>query len=726
MKKLLLIFFAFIRLSLLFSIEDFKIPKQNIIILPVIFNQADMENEKYSLRIRDSLKKEMVDKHIFKIISFAVLDSLLKKENIFNKQLTEEQILYFGNKFHSNYVISTEIIILNNETISIQINAFDIIKKQEIISFKKDIKIELDFLYKIDEISSLVSNDIKKSTIENLNINNKLPVNQIENKSDDLVKRRIMLLSLSNLSTNTEYNYLSNVIRNALKSEVEKSEIYHFVDFKLVDSEVDQIKNEDDGILKINKLLNTAIKINSDVIIYGNFNLVENNIIIKINVIDILTGETVIKIEKKSVLGIDLLNIVDESAKEISDNMSVKIKKVRESYYYNKIKEQEKKITLELSKEKKKEKIIQIDNLQKRNDIKGNILAFYNFNIHNEVEIDDPTIEKILKIYIESLSNEDNINIFIQKYNDKNISKKILLKKGVNSKSDYVFFCDIKYIYNLDYSKLKKIENEIIIKTIILDVTKNKEIHLSNIYDDEIKEKLISLIKESRIAVDNFTFFNRGIEQQFGIGFYPINFKGFYSNTLNLESKKISDRIMMLPFFQWGVFPDISLSYYSNPFHSIGFNIKTGYAPSILLYWVGGDEAFSIYTHSLLFNLSMKHKIGSIKNKIKFLLEYGGEFNLIFPLSKADLSYPDEDILLIGDFYFNGGPTLLAGLEIDYKKFSYELGFVVGFIYGGNSFQNYQIDTRSYNIGHTTLGIEMRFNLKSFKNYFFDSIKIEL
>ncbi len=163
-------------------------------------------------------------------------------------------------------------------------------------------------------------------------------------ESDDFVRRKIMLLPFINKSTDTKYDYLSDVIRHSLKTELNNKDIYNFAGFNEIDENTKDIRYVNGEISSENQLLNIAIKMSTDVVVLGSYDIKEEKITININAIDILTGQKVIEIKKEGELGVDLLILVDEVAKLMSEEMYKELTMVRKSYYEMKLKEQEEKL----------------------------------------------------------------------------------------------------------------------------------------------------------------------------------------------------------------------------------------------------------------------------------------------------------------------------------------------------------------------------------------------
>ncbi len=175
------------------------------------------------------------------------------------------------------------------------------------------------------------------------------------NPTDELVKRTIMMLPFYNESKVEQYNYISNVIRDSLRTEIEMKNIFKFIEYSEIDKNIKQeqyIKN--DSFEKKNVLM-ISINLKADIVIFCKYNISNEKIIIMLNAIDVLTGYTVIEIVDSGNIGVELFKLIDKLSQNIAEIMSRQLTLIRKSYYEKKLKEQEEKIKKELELEEKKQ-----------------------------------------------------------------------------------------------------------------------------------------------------------------------------------------------------------------------------------------------------------------------------------------------------------------------------------------------------------------------------------
>ncbi|MCG8570343.1 MAG: FlgO family outer membrane protein [Spirochaetes bacterium] len=149
--------------------------------------------------------------------------------------------------------------------------------------------------------------------------------------SDDLVKRTVLILPFYNVNDNKEYEYLSGILRDALRSQLVNTGQYLYTDFSLIDKKIETLG------LKIfineEKAQKLAMELKSDVIVIGKYTIIEDHILITISAIDIFKNQIVAGSTVTGELGIDVFRVVDESSKDIAQKMNQNIKMVDKSYF---------------------------------------------------------------------------------------------------------------------------------------------------------------------------------------------------------------------------------------------------------------------------------------------------------------------------------------------------------------------------------------------------------
>jgi hypothetical protein len=201
---------------------------------------------------------------------------------------------------------------------------------------------------------------------------------------------------------------------------------------------------------------------------------------------------------------------------------------------------------------------------------------------------------------------------------------------------------------------------------------------------------------------------------------------------------------MVFPVFitKFGASISFAFSYYYNNRNSVGFVVKAGYLPSVVSPLFGIASPY-YFMNTLSFDIRFRQKFMMRGNfSFRFVLEYGAELDLEF-VNKTHGRYVDRNNTLVentvtsrddleklfGEFFIGAGPVLSLGYEQRFKDFTYELLFFHALTFGGESFNNYKLESfqekidqttgESYNVGgeniNIMVGIELRFNFYYFK-----------
>jgi TolB-like protein len=173
-----------------------------------------------------------------------------------------------------------------------------------------------------------------------------------DNTNDnDLIKRNVLILPFLNSNKNQDYDFLKDTIIDALKANLINTNQFNLSNPLQIDMKIKGLGYYDEKILEPSNAVEIAKSLESDVVVVGKFITVDEKIMIQIQAIDVFTGEIVIVINKTDDLGINLLKLIDDVSKDISNKMAEKFPKVDRSYFAEMTKLLDKK-------NEKKEKII--------------------------------------------------------------------------------------------------------------------------------------------------------------------------------------------------------------------------------------------------------------------------------------------------------------------------------------------------------------------------------
>ena len=211
----------------------------------------------------------------------------------------------------------------------------------QIIKNKQDIIIHIKVIHIDDDtviIDKKISWNNKTKSIEELDPY----LNQIsqvlrqqkfifKEENDELVKRTVMIIPFYNTNNVIEHDYLSGLMRDALRTELLNTDQYLFTDFSLIDKEMKKIKSE--VTIDEKRAKDMAWKLKADVVVIGKYVIIEDEIMINITAMDIFKDQVVAGSNIKGELGLDVFRIVDQSAKDITNKMKQNIKMVNKSYF---------------------------------------------------------------------------------------------------------------------------------------------------------------------------------------------------------------------------------------------------------------------------------------------------------------------------------------------------------------------------------------------------------
>ncbi len=154
-----------------------------------------------------------------------------------------------------------------------------------------------------------------------------------DNSKNKLVKRNIMILPFININKVEKYNYLGDMLRDALLAELLKTNNYNFVKYEDIKNKIIQLKLTPENLLDESIVKNLAIKLKSDVVVLSRYIIIDESIMIQNKAIDIFTSEIVAASTINGEMGLDIFRIIDASSKDMADKMIKKLKIVEKSYF---------------------------------------------------------------------------------------------------------------------------------------------------------------------------------------------------------------------------------------------------------------------------------------------------------------------------------------------------------------------------------------------------------
>ena len=149
----------------------------------------------------------------------------------------------------------------------------------------------------------------------------------------NLIKRNVIILPFINSNKDAEYDYLKDVIRDAIKTNLLITDQFNITNPLQINKKIIEMGYKEDDMMEPSIAIDISKSFESDVVVIGKYLTIERKIMIQIDALDVFTGETVVSINKADNLGINLLILIDEVSKDLSDKMVLKFPRVDRSYF---------------------------------------------------------------------------------------------------------------------------------------------------------------------------------------------------------------------------------------------------------------------------------------------------------------------------------------------------------------------------------------------------------
>jgi|GEM_PF-6446107 len=138
-----------------------------------------------------------------------------------------------------------------------------------------------------------------------------------QDSSDDLIKRKIAILPVLNISNNNKYDYINSALRINIKSNLENH--LENIDFSKIDNEYNNLNLKNLTIYTKETLINFSQNLKADIIVYGSYNIYNNRISVTLNVMDMISDELVAVKTLNGNIEYDFLKTINLITKEQSD-----------------------------------------------------------------------------------------------------------------------------------------------------------------------------------------------------------------------------------------------------------------------------------------------------------------------------------------------------------------------------------------------------------------------
>jgi hypothetical protein len=137
-----------------------------------------------------------------------------------------------------------------------------------------------------------------------------------------LLKRTIIIMPFVNQNKNSEYDFISYLLRDSLKARLMETNLFNLVNFSDVDSTIKKMRLNANELGDQNKSVEVGLTLKSDIVITGNYTIISDNIQINTNAIDVISNNNVVFSIIKGQVGISIFDLVEETAKDMAVKMS--------------------------------------------------------------------------------------------------------------------------------------------------------------------------------------------------------------------------------------------------------------------------------------------------------------------------------------------------------------------------------------------------------------------
>jgi TolB-like protein len=153
------------------------------------------------------------------------------------------------------------------------------------------------------------------------------------NKKEEVVKRTIMILPFVNTNNVAQYGYISDALRDALRSKLIEVENFQLSNFSLIDDKIKELNFQKNDLVEEKNGRSIALRVKADVIIVGKYIIIDEKIMIQMNAFDIFSTEIIASTSVSGELGLDVFRIIDESVLDMVKKLKTKLKEVKKTYF---------------------------------------------------------------------------------------------------------------------------------------------------------------------------------------------------------------------------------------------------------------------------------------------------------------------------------------------------------------------------------------------------------
>jgi TolB-like protein len=162
---------------------------------------------------------------------------------------------------------------------------------------------------------------------------NILPAVKKEDKT--FIKRTILILPFQNKNNVAEYDYLSDVLMDALRAELSEQNKYNFANYDKTNQAFNEIRNNKADVMNFEVTKKIAYQFSADVIITGQYVVSGNELMILLHAVDVISGDIVAVTKVQGELGVNIFNLINTASKDLTNKVITQLRSITRSDYEN-------------------------------------------------------------------------------------------------------------------------------------------------------------------------------------------------------------------------------------------------------------------------------------------------------------------------------------------------------------------------------------------------------
>lgn len=147
-------------------------------------------------------------------------------------------------------------------------------------------------------------------------------------KEEKVINRTIMIMPVYNLKKSVEFEYLTDVIRDAIRAKLDQKNLFNFIDYNEIDEGIKKMKLKDADLINEKKVTDIALSFGADVIILSKYAIEGENIMIISQAYDMLYQQISVVSSVTGSTGVEIFNNIEKLTDDMSQKMAGKFTKI--------------------------------------------------------------------------------------------------------------------------------------------------------------------------------------------------------------------------------------------------------------------------------------------------------------------------------------------------------------------------------------------------------------